>query len=384
MRTKPGAKNCNASRDINRCGGVRFFSARVNVNWTRMKRTQEDNMHRPESGYPWSPHAPFQALSLSGGGFRGLFTAQVLAEIEEAAGVPVGRRFDLVCGTSIGALIATAIAFEVPMRRVVDVFATHGTALFPPDQRPSSLMGWAREFWRHRHSPRYSMAPLREVMAALIDPQATLADALHPVAIATVDARTGTPRTFRSPHHADFVSDGGIRVMDAAAGAAAAPTFFEMASVDGSMYVDAGLFATAPDLIALSEIAHRFGVGAESTRMLSVGTTTASYGLPAQLGCNMGYLDWFDDQRLVCLTMAAQQQFADQFLRGQLHDRYYRLDHAPTPDEQTRLGSGIDVSTQAAYQTLVAVAQERARAALASDLQVFLQHKPQLKVMRDM
>ncbi|MBK6864394.1 MAG: patatin-like phospholipase family protein [Ideonella sp.] len=52
----------------------------------------------------WSQAQPFQALSLTGGGYRGLFTARALQVIEDHIHLPIGQRFDLTCGTSIGAL----------------------------------------------------------------------------------------------------------------------------------------------------------------------------------------------------------------------------------------------------------------------------------------
>ena len=45
--------------------------------------------------------AHFQALALSGGGFRGLYTAQLLADLEQHLGQPAATRFDLIAGTSI-------------------------------------------------------------------------------------------------------------------------------------------------------------------------------------------------------------------------------------------------------------------------------------------
>ncbi len=51
----------------------------------------------------WTQAQPFQALSLTGGGYRGLFTARSLQVIEDHIRVPIGQRFDLTCGTSIGA-----------------------------------------------------------------------------------------------------------------------------------------------------------------------------------------------------------------------------------------------------------------------------------------
>lgn len=44
----------------------------------------------------------FQILSLDGGGIKGLFSAAVLAKIEEDLSVRVTDHFDLITGTSIG------------------------------------------------------------------------------------------------------------------------------------------------------------------------------------------------------------------------------------------------------------------------------------------
>ena len=60
--------------------------------------------------------APFRILSLAGGGYLGLFTASMLARIEERVGAPLGRSFDLIAGTSVGGILAIGLAYEVPMR----------------------------------------------------------------------------------------------------------------------------------------------------------------------------------------------------------------------------------------------------------------------------
>ena len=41
----------------------------------------------------------FRILALSGGGFLGLFSVRLLARLEEVAGRPIRRSFDLLCGT---------------------------------------------------------------------------------------------------------------------------------------------------------------------------------------------------------------------------------------------------------------------------------------------
>ena len=45
-------------------------------------------------------------LCLDGGGIKGLFAATILSEIEALTGSPIYRYFDMISGTSTGAIIA--------------------------------------------------------------------------------------------------------------------------------------------------------------------------------------------------------------------------------------------------------------------------------------
>src|SRR6202051_1718525 len=67
----------------------------------------------------------FQVLALSGGGYRGLYMAKIIADIEAADGVPFARLFDLIAGTSIGGILALALALEIPASRMVELFTDH-------------------------------------------------------------------------------------------------------------------------------------------------------------------------------------------------------------------------------------------------------------------
>jgi predicted acylesterase/phospholipase RssA len=53
---------------------------------------------------------PFRILSLDGGGAKGFYTIGVLAEIEAMTGQPLHTSFDLIYGTSTGAIIAALLA----------------------------------------------------------------------------------------------------------------------------------------------------------------------------------------------------------------------------------------------------------------------------------
>ena len=329
----------------------------------------------------WTNDTPFQALSLTGGGYRGLFTARALQIMEDYIGAPIGQRFDLTCGTSIGGIVALAVAFEVRMKKVVDVFEQHGAAIFPPHRPPSSKAGKAWDLWLHSRKPRYSTDPLREAITQLIDKDATLNDAKHAVAIPAVNVTQGKPQVFKTRHKSEWIRDWRFKAVDVALATAAAPTFFELAEVGGNLYADGGLFANAPDLLALHEAEHFFNVPAGSVRILSIGTTTKSYSVSFGAGRRFGIADWMEDQRLFSVTISAQQQFVDQLMQHKLQNRYFRLDHEPSQEQARDLG--LDVATDAARTTLKALADKVTTDVLGKELQPYLAHQPQLKLVRE-
>lgn len=328
----------------------------------------------------WDEHRPFQSLALTGGGYKGLFTASVLETVEQSIGKPIGQCFDLACGTSIGGIVALAVAFEVPMKDVVKVFQEEGETIFPPHKPPTSWLSKANDLWKHRAKPRYSSDALRRAITRLIDKDALMADARHPVAIPAVNVTSGRPQVFKTRHLSAWNRDLHFRAVDVALATSAAPTFFPLAEVDGSRYADGGLFANAPDLLAVHEAEHFFNVPSGSQRLLSVGTTTRAYSISMAAGSNLGVADWMEEQRLFSVMISSQQQFVDQLMRHRLGARYCRIDHAPGQEQAGDLG--LDRADEAARQTLVALGRKVASDMLGTELKPFIGHEPLLKIIR--
>ena len=328
----------------------------------------------------WTEEWPFQALALTGGGYRGLFTARALQEMEDHIGEPIGRRFDLSYGTSIGGIIALAVAFEVPMLKVVQAFEQSGEKIFPSREKPKGKFAKALDIYQHWDRPRYKSQALREVITSLIPEDATLNDAIHAVGIPAVNVTSGKPQVFKTRHKAEWTRDWKYKVVDVALATSAASTFFELAEVDGQRYADGGLYANAPDLLALHEAEHFFDVPSTAVRILSVGTTTNMYSLSFETGRELGIQGWMDDNRLFSVTISSQQQLVDQLMQHKLKDRYFRLD-APPSNEQAK-DLGLDVATEAARRTLMALGKKAASDILNTNLAPFLAHKPQMTLVR--
>jgi predicted acylesterase/phospholipase RssA len=90
---------------------------------------------------------PKRILALDGGGSRGLLSLGVLAQLErhlgERSGDPAKFRlahyFDLIGGTSTGAIIATTLALEWKVRDVVELYFKLLPAIFAAPQAPGPL-----------------------------------------------------------------------------------------------------------------------------------------------------------------------------------------------------------------------------------------------------
>lgn len=310
---------------------------------------------------------PFRILSLSGGGFLGLYTAAVLQGLEDRAGVPLARRFDLIAGTSIGGVLALALAYELPMARLVRLFASHGSEVFSSRALPSGAMSRLIDLTRSVLGPKYGGDALREALDAHLGDR-RLQDATHAAVVPAVDVASCTTKIFKTPHAEASRGDGALRAVDVALAACAAPAYFPSVRIDGRLYADGGLFAVAPDQVALHEAEHFIGVAHGRVEMLSIGTATRHYRPADGLREDAGAVGWLSDGRLVLTLISAQQQHVQAMVEDRLGERYLRLD----ADWPADAGLGIDVATPEAVRRLTELAALTLRTADAPRLARFL------------
>jgi len=67
----------------------------------------------------------YRILSLDGGGAKGFYTLGVLKEIEGMMNCPLYKRFDLIFGTSTGAIIAALIALGYEVDQIHNLYKEH-------------------------------------------------------------------------------------------------------------------------------------------------------------------------------------------------------------------------------------------------------------------
>lgn len=307
---------------------------------------------------------PFRILALSGGGYMGLFTAQVLARIESHIGRPIGTSFDLIAGTSIGGIIALGLALEIPAERIGKAFADRGELIFSGRSKPHGLLSVFDVVIRAGYKAKYSGVELRNTLEEMFGAQTLLGNAKHPVIVPTVNMTRGEVQMFKTPHHPILSRDHALSIVDVAMATSAAPTYFPLAQVGDWLCADGGLYANAPDLCALHEAVKFFGVDRDDIEILSIGTTTAKFSLSHKGGANLGVWRWMSGAKLFSTIIAAQQQLTDQMLKHELGDRYLRIDEVQSPEQAADLG--LDVANEAARKTIRGLANGAFQKALGN------------------
>lgn len=305
-----------------------------------------------------SENKQFNILCLSGGGFRGLYTAKVLEEIEESLQAPAALPFGLIAGTSIGGIIAMAIALHISASHIVEKFKFHGEKIFPYKLgksrfgKPCGLL-----------KPKYRQEGLKELVSELFGGR-TMNDLHYRLIIPVVNYSTGKPQIFKSPPHPSFSADGDLKLQDIALAASAAPYYFPVHKIDGrGSYVDGGLYGNSPDILALHEAQYFLGQKIDDIHLLSIGTMSPKTVRDTSKNTNMGAFHW--KENIFSLTISVQEQIADFQLKHLLKDRYFRIDAQPSSAQEKNIG--LDTATEAAIDVLESQGASSAQYFLGED-----------------
>jgi predicted patatin/cPLA2 family phospholipase len=289
-----------------------------------------------------------QILSLSGGGYRGLYTAAVLEHLETRAKRPLSEIFDLVAGTSIGGIIAIGIAAGVPMSAIRAAFEARGDDIFARSQNagpfilPRLRMGVLRE----KYSSQGLADTIDEVLASATN-VAYSSQAKTGLLVTAVNVTSYKPKIFRS-----YFGEPHTSLRDLALATSAAPTYFPEHAIGEDNFVDGGLIANAPDLVAINDCL-RAGYGHDDIRMLSIGTVGTLRGTPPRKPRGAGKLS--DAKRLFELVLTAQQSLAVEQSRLVLgDDNYLRIDAIASSDQMAAIA--LDKAGKRATDTLRSLA----------------------------
>jgi patatin-like phospholipase/acyl hydrolase len=218
----------------------------------------------------------FRILSLDGGGFKGLYTAKVLCELEKRFG-KVSETFNLLCGTSTGGIIALGLGLGRSAEDIVDYYLKYGPMIFPSTTFYKRLYHGIRQF---TFLPKYSDTVLKSSLRDFFN-DALMKDSKCNLCIPSVNLSDAQGVIFKTPHSPVFDRDPNLKMVDVALATSAAPTFFPSASIPkvSSNLVDGGLWANNPAFIGAIEAVSYF-VGEDKPfdefSILSIGTLSSS------------------------------------------------------------------------------------------------------------
>ena len=197
----------------------------------------------------------FKILSIDGGGIKGLYTATILAKIEEKFDCRVADYFDMLCGTSTGGLLALALSLRIPARDLVAFYKKEGPEIFGHDNFISNSF---RTFKQTLFGGKFSDETLKSAIVGVLG-DSLMSDANTLLCIPSFNLMRGTPRVFKFPHlEGDVPLAKYGRMADVALATSAAPTYFPIASVDNDYYIDGGVWANNPTLCGLMEALEYF------------------------------------------------------------------------------------------------------------------------------
>ncbi|PTM90148.1 patatin-like phospholipase family protein [Mycoplana dimorpha] len=211
---------------------------------------------------------PYRVLCIDGGGMRGIYTAALLdkltgyyARLRNVEALDFGKGFDLIAGTSTGAILGCAAAIGRPMSSIVALYEQHGAAIFPHRIKD----GFLSPLWR---AVTKGGRIVRAGDAAL---QSALRNELQDITMKQVLDKRGIglsiPAVSMEKHRAwvfkktprSGIRDDNYRLADVCLASSAAPIYRSLAAVlepDGGLdnfrvFADGGLWANNPVLVAM-------------------------------------------------------------------------------------------------------------------------------------
>jgi hypothetical protein len=258
----------------------------------------------------------FKILSLDGGGLKGLFTAKFLADLENDLSLRVADYFDLITGTSTGAIIAIGLGLGISAADILKFYREKGPAIF--DAPSFGLL-----------KTKYDSTPLRESLSSVLGDK-TLGDSKNRLVIPAFNIQRREVKLFKTKHSSRFLRDSKLKAVDVAMASAAAPTYLPSFIDDSYIeFVDGGVWANNPSLIGIVEAISVLGTDRAKIRLLSIGTTREAVRMDS-INSTAGQVRWAAELADVFIgaDMVAADAISDHLLRDnpdQPSTRYCRI-----------------------------------------------------------
>ena len=319
-----------------------------------------------------------RVLSVDGGGMRGLYTAAYLSSLAQRyavtrgeTGLDIGKGFDLIAGTSTGAIIACALAAGVSLDRVSALYRKRGPEIFPIKLPEKVSVNFAWQLWKRPQYLKAGATALEDALHAELG-DITLGGIWRDRQIALVVPAVEMSRhhawVFKTPHLANTKHrDDDYKLVDVCLATTAAPIYRSMARLKNPdtpghhVFVDGGLWANNPVLAGLIDALGMTSPG-DRIEIFCLGTCPRPEGESIGLDdLGQGFGEWRFGGGVVELALSAQEFAFDNMARmiGRHVDRdcrIVRFPHGKVPADIMKY-LDLDATDSKAMDTLVAQAQ---------------------------
>ena len=246
---------------------------------------------------------PFRILSIDGGGIRGIYPAHILRCIEERLKINLFNTFDMIAGTSTGAIIATSVATGVPAADIVTMYKEHGAGIFRKKR------SWSLGLLDSIYDARY----LEKVLTVVFQ-RKQLGEIKKPLLLPSTDIGNGCVHVLKSGYSKDFTRDNTVLVKDAILASCSAPIYFGPHRLNEYLLADGGLWANNPALAAVIDAKKRLGIVQDDIQILSIGTghSKTMYGTNASR--RWGLFNGWKRKEFISFILSLQSQSAQNYL----------------------------------------------------------------------
>lgn len=268
----------------------------------------------------------YRVLCIDGGGMRGIYTAAYLDELSRRfaahrelgdTGLDLGRGFDLLVGTSTGAIVAIALAVGIPPATILRLYQEQGVNIFPvklPDGMNWELVKQLKSRSAHLKCGDEALSSaLAEVFGAMTIGELYAARNIA-LAIPAVEMARHHAWIFKTKHLPNSVGrDDDYQLRDVCLATSAAPIYRSLAAIDNpgaeghQVFADGGLFANTPVLIALIDALQMTQPG-QRIEIFGLGNCKRPEGeFIGKQDVHRGLLDWQFGGRAASLALDAQE-----------------------------------------------------------------------------
>jgi uncharacterized protein len=284
-------------------------------------------------------------LSIDGGGIRGIIPLACLVRLEAREGKPSNEIFDMIAGTSTGAIIAAGITRGISARGLLALYrelARESFTKIPIWQLIANL-------GNHRYSNEFISKTLTDIGTDL-----PLNLLMKDILITAKNTNSGRTDFFVRDGPGNRSQWGTLSLKDAVLASIAAPTFFPAHSAVAlgkeHTWVDGGVgVAGNPCYHAAVEAIHYSGGEylPGDTRMLSFGTGRSPHPIDPKRANFIQWTSWVLDELLEdpaeWQTYVTRREYDR---TGRIDFRRYQLDLAPDVMEMisVEVPAGLDVS----------------------------------------